>query len=88
MAFPTVFGPLTAATGAELDACLLAAATGGAQICTATGTNAIVLTPAANQAPVTGYGLPNPVKFGFTAAAIVVGMGFQIVFSKKRRAAA
>lgn len=73
MALSTTFGPLTAATGAELD-------TNFAQVgalttiqCSATGTNSIVLTPAANQPSVGGYGLPNPVKFGFSAPATTTG---------------
>ena len=42
-------------------------------LCTSTGTNAIVLTPAANQPDVNGYGLPNPLKFGFVAPAATTG---------------
>lgn len=37
--------------------------------CAATGTNSIVLTPAANQPSVDAYGLPYPLKFGFVAPA-------------------
>jgi hypothetical protein len=41
--------------------------------CTATGTNTITLTPVANAPVVTAYGLPYPVRFGFTAAASSTG---------------
>lgn len=73
MALSTTFGVLTAATGGELDVnfaevgALTTLRTG------ATGTNSIVLTPAANQPAVSGYGLPNPVKFSFTAPATSTG---------------
>lgn len=73
MTLPTIFGPLTAATGAELDADFAAVGALGAQQCSATGTNSIVLTPAANQPAAIGYGLPNPIKFGFTAPATTSG---------------
>lgn len=69
MALPTTFGPLTAATGAELDNNFAAVGALATQQCTATGTNSIVLTPVANQPTVNGYGLPNPLKFGFAAPA-------------------
>lgn len=73
MALPTTFGPLTAATGAELDNNFAAVGALATQQCTATGTNSIVLTPVANQPTVNGYGLPNPLKFGFPAPASTSG---------------
>lgn len=69
MALPTIFGPLTSASGGELDGCLAAVGALTTIQCTSTGTNSIVLTPFANQPTVSGYGLPNPLKFGFTAPA-------------------
>lgn len=73
MALPTTFGPLTAATGAELDNNFAAVGALTTIQCTATGTNSIVLTPVANQPVVNGYGLPNPLKFGFPAPASTSG---------------
>ena len=69
MALGTTFGPLTVATGAELDTNFQQVGALTTVQCTATGTNSIVLTPAANQPTVNGYGLPNPLKFGFPAPA-------------------
>jgi hypothetical protein len=67
MALPTTFGPLTAASMAQLDGNFAAVGALTTILCTSTGTNQIVLTPAANQPAITGYGLPNPLKFGFVA---------------------
>lgn len=73
MALPVTFGPLTAASMGQLDQDFAAVGALTTLACTATGTNAIVLTPAANQPTVNGYGLPNPLKFGFTAPAATTG---------------
>jgi hypothetical protein len=73
MALPTTFGPLTAASMAQLDGNFAAVGALTTLLCTATGTNAIVLTPVANQPTVNGYGLPNPLKFGFVAPAATTG---------------
>src|ERR1700730_19275329 len=67
MTLPVTFGPLTAASMGQLDQNFAAVGALTTLLCTATGTNAIVLTPVANQPAVSGYGLPNPLKFGFTA---------------------
>lgn len=69
MALPVTFGPLTAASMAEIDQNFTAAGALLTIQCTATGTNSIVLTPRANAPAVNGYNLPNPLKFGFTAPA-------------------
>ncbi len=73
MALPVTFGPLTAAQMSQLDQDFAAVGALATLQCSATGTNALVLTPAANQPALTGYGLPNPLKFGFTAAATSTG---------------
>lgn len=73
MALPVTFGPLTAASMGQLDQNFTAVGALTVVQCTATGTNSIVLTPAANQPTVNGYGLPNPLKFGFTAPASSTG---------------
>lgn len=69
MALPVTFGPLTAASMGQLDQDFAAVGALTTIQCSATGTNAIVLTPVANQPTVSGYGLPNPLKFGFIAPA-------------------
>lgn len=66
MALPVTFGPLTAASMGQLDQNFTAVGALTTLQCTATGGNAIVLTPVANQPAVNTYGLPNPLKFGFT----------------------
>lgn len=73
MALPVTFGPLTAASMGQLDQNFAATGALTTLQCTATGTNALVLTPRANQPTVNAYGLPNPLKFGFTAAASSTG---------------
>lgn len=73
MALSTTFGVLTAATGGELDVNFAEVGALTTIRNSATGTNSIVLTPAANQPAVTGYGLPNPCKFGFIAPATSTG---------------
>lgn len=73
MALPVIFGPLTAAQMSELDQDFAAVGALVTIRTSATGTNSIVLTPAANQPAVGGYGLPNPVKFSFTASATSTG---------------
>lgn len=73
MGLPVTFGPLTAAQMSQLDSNFQAVGALTTVQCTATGTNAIVLTPVANQPVVSAYGLPYPVKFGFTAAASSTG---------------
>lgn len=67
MTLPVTFGPLTAASMGQLDQNFNAVGALTTIQCSSTGTNAIVLTPAANQPVVNAYGLPNPLKFGFTA---------------------
>lgn len=67
MALPVTFGPLSAASMGQLDQNFSAVGALTTIQCTSTGTNAIVLTPLANQPAVNGYGLPNPLKFGFLA---------------------
>lgn len=67
MALPVTFGPLTAASMGQLDQNFAAVGALATLQCTATGTNAIVLTPRANQPIVSAYNLPYPLKFGFTA---------------------
>lgn len=69
MALPITFGPLTAASMGMLDQDFSAVGALTTLKCSATGTNSIVLTPAANQPAVNAYGLPYPIKFGFTAPA-------------------
>lgn len=69
MAYPVTFGPLTAASMGQLDQNFTAAGALLTVQCTATGTNAIVLTPRANAPAVNSYNLPNPLKFGFIAPA-------------------
>jgi hypothetical protein len=69
MTLPNTFGPETSAAMVQLDQNFAAVGALTTLLCTASGTNAIVLTPAANQPTVGGYGLPNPLKFGFLAAA-------------------
>src|SRR5882724_2303977 len=73
MALPVTFGPLTAASMGQLDQDFAAVGALTTILCTSTGTNSIVLTPVANQPAVNGYGLPNPLKFGFTAPATTTG---------------
>lgn len=73
MALPVIFGPLTAAQMSQLDQDFAAVGALVTIRTSATGTNSIVLTPAANQPAVGGYGLPNPVKFSFTASATSTG---------------
>lgn len=73
MGLSTLFANLTAATGQELDTNFAEVGALTTLQCSATGTNALVLTPAANQPAISAYGLPNPVKFGFTAAATSTG---------------
>lgn len=73
MALPVTFGPLTAAQMSELDQNFAAVGALTTLRNAATGTNAIVLTPAASQPAVSGYGLPNPVKFSFIAPATTTG---------------
>lgn len=73
MTLPVTFGPLTAASMGQLDQNFNAVGALTTIQCSATGTNSIVLTPAANQPVVNGYGLPNPLKFGFTAPAASSG---------------
>lgn len=69
MTLPNTFGPLTAASMGMLDQNFAAVGALTTVQCSSTGTNSIVLTPAANQPAVNGYGLPNPLKFGFVAPA-------------------
>lgn len=69
MALPTRFAALTQATGLELDNDFDAVGALTTVQCTASGTNLISLTPQANAPVVTAYGLPYPVRFGFTASA-------------------
>lgn len=68
MALPTVFANLSAGNQpiALLDTTLNALGAMGVQACTATGTNIITLTPAANQTTVAAYA--NYLLFGFVAA--------------------
>lgn len=73
MALPVTFGPLTAASMGQLDQNFTAVGALTTIQCSSTGANAIVLTPAANQPTVNGYGLPNPLKFGFMAPAASSG---------------
>lgn len=73
MALPVTFGPLTSASTGQLDQNYAAVGALTTLQCTATGTNSIVLTPVANQPAVNGYGLPNPIKFGFAAPATTSG---------------
>ncbi len=73
MTLPVIFGPETAAQMSQLDTNFAAVGALTTIQCTATGTNSLVLTPAANQPAVAGYGLPNPLKFGFPAAATSTG---------------
>lgn len=73
MALPVTFGPLTAASMGQLDQNFTAVGALTTIQCSATGVNAIVLTPAAGQPAVNGYGLPNPLKFGFTAPSASTG---------------
>lgn len=73
MALPVTFGPLTAASMGQLDQNFTAAGALTTIQCSSTGSNAIVLTPAANQPAVNGYGLPNPLKFGFLGPAASSG---------------
>lgn len=73
MALSTTFGVLTAATGGELDINFAEVGALTTIRNSATGTNSIVLTPAANQPAVSGYGLPNPCKFSFVAPATSTG---------------
>lgn len=73
MALPVTFGPLTTASMGQLDQNFSAVGALTVVQCTATGTNSIVLTPSANQPTVNGYGLLNPLKFGFTAPASSTG---------------
>lgn len=73
MTLPVTFGPLTAAQMGQLDQNFAAVGALTTIRTGATGTNAIVLTPAANQPTVNGYGLPNPVKFSFIAPVTTTG---------------
>lgn len=73
MGLTTLFANLTAATGQELDTNFAEVGAQGTLQCSAVGTNAIVLTPVANQSAVAAYGAGNPQKFGFTAAATSTG---------------
>lgn len=73
MALPVTFGPLTAASMGQLDQNFAATGALTTLQCSVTGTNALVLTPAANQPAVNAYGLPNPLKFGFAAPATTSG---------------
>lgn len=73
MALPVTFGPETAAAMAQLDQNFQAVGAQTTILCSATGTNSIALTPVANQSAANGYGLPNPLKFGFTAPAASTG---------------
>lgn len=69
MTLPVTFGPLTATSMGQLDQNFTAVGALTTIQCSATGTNSIVLTPAANQPTVNGYNIPNPLKFGFVAPA-------------------
>ena len=69
MALPRVFAALTTALMSYLDDNFNAVGALVTIQTTASGTNAITLTPAANAPSVNAYGLPNPVRFGFVAAA-------------------
>lgn len=69
MTLPTTFNTVSSpATGAELDGNFAAVGALGTVQCVATGSNTIVLTPVPGYPAVTAYGLPYPVRFGFTAA--------------------
>lgn len=74
MTLPVTFGPLTAASLGQLDQNFGAVGALTTLQCTATGTNAIVLTPRANQPVVSAYNLPYPLKFGFVAPASSSGV--------------
>jgi len=73
MALPTTFANLTTATGQQLDNNFQAVGALVTVQCTAAGTNAISLTPAANAPAVTAYNLPYPVKFGFVGFTTSTG---------------
>lgn len=68
MALPRIFAALTSAQMSYLDDDFNAVGALVTIQATATGTNTITLTPAANAPVVSAYGLPNPVRFGFVAA--------------------
>lgn len=65
MALPASFSNNTSPTGVQLDNCLLALGAMAVQLCTATGTNTITLTPNANQPTVSAY--VSQQFFAFTA---------------------
>lgn len=73
MALPTSFANATTATGQQLDNNFQAVGALVTVQCTAIGTNAITLTPAANAPAVTAYNLPYPVKFGFVGFTTSTG---------------
>lgn len=73
MALPRVFAALTSAQMSYLDEDFNAVAALTTVQSTASGTNTITLTPAANAPTVGAYGLPNPVRFGFLAGATSSG---------------
>lgn len=71
MSLPFSFSNNTSPTGGQLDSDLAAIAAMGIISCTATGTNAIVLTPAANQPTVAVY--TDFMQFSFAAPAASTG---------------
>lgn len=73
MALPVTFGPQTTVSLAQLMSNFNSLGALVTILCTASGTNAIVLTPAANAPVVSAYGLPNPIKFGFLAPNTTTG---------------
>lgn len=73
MALPVTFGPQTTVSLGQLAQNFNALGALTVIQCSSSGTNAIVLTPAANAPAINAYGLPNPVKFGFLAPASTSG---------------
>lgn len=69
MALPIQFGPQTSVSLGQLAQNFAAVGALTVIQCSATGVNSIVLTPLNNQPTVNGYGLPNPLKFGFVSPA-------------------
>lgn len=73
MALPHTFAALSSAQMSFLDDNDQALGALTTLQATASGTNSITLTPAANAPAVSAYGLPSPVRFGFVAAATSSG---------------
>jgi hypothetical protein len=73
MPLPTAFSNNATPTGPQLDGDLNALGSLVTIQCTATGTNALQLTPTVNAPAVTSYGAGQPYRFGFTAPNTTTG---------------